>query len=311
LLLIGGPFAWAIYSDKRRKRQYLPPTIKIAGNGIKRGLTAIEAAVLLEQPVDRILTMMLFSVVQKGAARVLTRDPLKIEVLDTEGKELRAYEKQFLEAMSKPRKREKRKDLQDVLVSLVRSVNKKVKGFSYRQTRAYYQSIIKKAWQQVEQADTPEVQMKALEEALPWTLLDEDFDDRAEKIFRTRPVYLPHWWSAYDPGTQGAARPRQTGHPTGGAVSASPRGGAHPSGLPTLPGGEFAASVVSGIQNFSSQIIGNLTDFTSGITQKTNPIPKSSSSSHHGGGSSGGHSCACACACACAGCACACAGGGR
>ncbi|MFN2199290.1 MAG: hypothetical protein ACK2UW_24445, partial [Anaerolineales bacterium] len=70
----------------------------------------------------------------------------------------------------------------------------------------------------------------------------------------------------------------------------------------------FAASVVTSIQNFSGNVIGNLTDFTSSVTNKTNPVPKSSGSWSSGGGGGGG---GCACACACAGCACACAGGGR
>jgi hypothetical protein len=59
-------------------------------------------------------------------------------------------------------------------------------------------------------------------------------------------------------------------------------------------------------------VVGNITNFTSKITEATNPVPKSTSTyagGSRGGGSSGGHSCACACACA--GCACACAGGGR
>jgi hypothetical protein len=44
-------------SAGKRKLQYLPPKIAIEGHGIKRGLTAIEAALLLEQPLDKILTM--------------------------------------------------------------------------------------------------------------------------------------------------------------------------------------------------------------------------------------------------------------
>jgi len=78
---------------------------------------------------------------------------------------------------------------------------------------------------------------------------------------------------------------------------------------PRLPGADFAASVVNGVQNVSASVIGNLSDFTSKITNKTNPPPVTSSSSSRAYRSSGG--CACACACACAGCACACAGGGR
>ena len=56
---------------KKRKLQYLPPKVSIEGHGIKRGLTAVEAAMLLEQPLDKVLTMILFAVVKKGAAEVV------------------------------------------------------------------------------------------------------------------------------------------------------------------------------------------------------------------------------------------------
>jgi hypothetical protein len=69
----------------------------------------------------------------------------------------------------------------------------------------------------------------------------------------------------------------------------------------------MAASVVTGVQGFSSHVIGDVKAFTSGVTNRTNPVPVVKSGGWSGGG--GGHSCACACACA--GCACACAGGGR
>ncbi|GAB4526735.1 MAG: hypothetical protein Fur0018_12150 [Anaerolineales bacterium] len=307
---VGLGFVTAWFNN-RRKRQYLPPSIKVTGHGIKRGLTAVEAAILLEQPVDRILSMILFSVVKKGAARIVRRKPLQLAFTSPPPEGLRAYEQAFLEAMKTERHATRRKALQGVIVTLVGAVRQSMKGFHYGHTKAYYKSIVQKAWAQVEAADTPEVQAQTVEEALPWTMLDDDFDDRSRRIFHTRPVYLPRWWSAYDPGTQGAAHSRQTGHPTGGTVPASPQGSAAPSGLPTLPGGEFAASVVGGIQSFSSQVVGDLTDFTSHITQKTNPVPVNTSSSRGQGSGGGGHSCACACACACAGCACACAGGGR
>jgi hypothetical protein len=81
--------------------------------------------------------------------------------------------------------------------------------------------------------------------------------------------------------------------------------------LPSLPGGEFAASMVGGMQSFASNVVGDLTSFTGGVTDKDQPgAPNTSSGSGRvGGGGGGGRSCACACACA--GCACACAGGGR
>lgn len=291
-----------VASTRRRKMKYLPPKIRIEGHGIKRGLTAVEAAVLMEQPMDKILTMILFAVVKKDAAQVLSRDPLKIEAKTPPPEGLHPYERKFLEAFKLKSGRERQRELQNMLIQLIKGVGQKMKGFSHKETTAYYRDIMQKAWEQVEAADTPEVKSQKFDEYMGWTMLDKDFEDRTQEVFRTGPVIIPVWWGRYDPGwrpTSTASRPISTG--TGPGRSA-------PS-LPNLPGGEFAASVVTGIQNFSSDVVGDITNFTSRITNKTNPVPKSTSKSS--GWSSRGGGSSCACACACAGCACACAGGGR
>jgi len=308
LLFFGVIIALSVTSSRNRKLKYLPPKIRIEGHGIKRGLTAIEAAILLERPADKIFTMILFSLIQKNAAKVLSRDPLKLEFSDPLPKELRKYEIQFVEAYQNQGSRVRKTALQDLMIDLIKSVGKKMEGFSHRETVRYYEDIIKRAWQQVEDADTPEVKSEKFNDHMGWTMLDRDFEDKTQNAFSRGPVYLPLWWHRYDP----TYTPSSTRFAGPAAKTASPGRSSGPS-LPVLPGGDFAASMVSGITNFSSNVVGNITDFTSRITQKTNPVPKptSSSSSRSGGWSGGGGSSSCACACACAGCACACAGGGR
>ena len=293
----------AIRKASRRKMQYLPPKISIEGHGIKRGLTAIEAAVLLEQPIDKILTMILFSTIKKGAAKVKSKEPLEIEVLDPLPKNLRPYEKQFLDAFKETKPSKRRRILQETMIDLVKSVTKKMKGFSHKETVAYYKSIVKRAWAQVEAAETPEVKSKNYDEVMEWTMLDDDYEDKTKNIFRTGPVIIPTWWSRYDP-TFGHSTP-STSSPRPSAPMSTPTPGGRGVPMPTLPGAAFAASIANGVQDFSSSVVGNLTSFTEGVTNKTNPILVSS---HYSGGGGGG---GCACACACAGCACACAGGGR
>ena len=53
-----------IIGGQRRKLQYLPPKIAIEGHGIKRGLTAVEAGILMQEPLDKVMTM-IFSVRSK------------------------------------------------------------------------------------------------------------------------------------------------------------------------------------------------------------------------------------------------------
>ncbi len=288
-------------SQRKRKMKYMPPKIAIEGHGIKRGLTAVESAILMQEPLDKVMTMILFGVIKKNAAEVVKRDPLRLKVVDPLPEKLHEYEKEFLAAFAdgKNNRADQRKKLQKVTVNLIKSLEKKMKGFSRKETVAYYKNIMKRAWAQIEAAGTPEMKSQMYDEALEWTMLDKDYDQRTRDVFRTGPVYVPMWWGRYDPGfgrgTAKTAIPRPS----------SPSGKSLASSMPQLPGADFAASVVGGAQTFSQKVIGNLNDFTGKVTQTTNPPPKPSSSGRSSGG--GG----CACACACAGCACACAGGGR
>ncbi|MBI5954560.1 MAG: hypothetical protein HY865_23130 [Chloroflexi bacterium] len=294
-MFIGMPAISAVQA-KKRKMQYLPPKVSIEGHGIKRGLTAVESAILMEQPLDKVLTMILFGVIKKDAAKVVTRDPLKLEIASPFPEKLHEYEKDFLAAFKEEDARMRSRVIQDMMIKFVKSVSEKMKGFSRKETIDYYKSIMERAWQQIEAADTPEVKSQKYEEALEWTMLDRDYDDRTRRTF-SGPIFMPHWWGHYDP----TYRPAST-------VSSSP----FPTNLPTstsrgsLPGADFAAQMVTGVQTFSQKTIGNVNTFTEKITGKTNPPPPPSRSG--GSGRSGG---GCACACACAGCACACAGGGR
>ncbi len=293
IICIGGFVVFGVasfISNRNRKQAYLPPKISIEGHGIKRGLTAVEAAILLEQPLDKVMTMILFSVVKKNVAEVVTRDPLEIKINQPIPEDLQPYEKDFLTAFQM-KDLERRKGLRDMVINLVKNVSEKMKGFSRSETLAYYTDITKRAWEQVEAANTPEVKSQKYEEVMEWTMLDKNYNGRTQEVFRNIPVFIPIWWGHYDPGF-GRASAGGAPMPSGGSTS--------------IPGANFAASVVAGVNNFSTKAVGNITDFTSSITSVTNPPPKPSSSSY---GGTGGHSCACACACA--GCACACAGGGR
>lgn len=288
-------------SASKRKMQYLPPRIAIEGNGIKRGLTAVEAAVLMEQPLDKIHTMILFSVIKKGAAVVTNRDPLTLQIASPLPEGLYDYENSFLKAFATPELDKRRFALQAMSVALVRSLTEKMKGFSQKETVVYYKNIIETAWQQVQSANTPEVKSQKYDEVMDWTMADKNFETRTRDIFSSGPVFVPRWWGGFDPiyrhshmpnmGSQGPSIP-------GGSIS-----------VPSLPGADFAASVVNSVSSYSAATIGNLTSFTDSITNVTNPPPPPPPPSR--GGSSGGGGRSCACACACAGCACACAGGGR
>lgn len=292
----------------------MPPRVAVEGHGIKRGLTAVEAAILMEQPLDKVMTMILFSILKKGAATVVSKDPLKLEIVSVLPDTLQPYEVDFCKAFQTEIAAERRTDLQSVTVGLVKSVSEKMKGFSRKETIDYYSAIMEKAWAQVAAADTPEVKSTTYEQVMDWTMLDREWSGRTTQTFGPQPIFVPTWWWRFDPGM----RPAMGGAAASGggfSTASAPTGGIPSSqggsfSLPKLPGSDFAASMVAGAQSFSQNVVGNLTSFTDTITNKTNPVPKTTYTRTGGfGGGGGGHSCACACACA--GCACACAGGGR
>ncbi len=300
-LLIIGSTVLGARSANRRKLAYLPPKIAIEGHGIKRGLTAVEAAILIETPLDRVLTMVLFSLIKKNAARVLSEKPLRLEGIKPAPEDLRDYEVSYLAGILEENARTRQKALEQVMIDLVKSVQAKMKGFSLKETREYYQTIVQKAWQQVEQAETPEVKSERYAENLEWEMLDGDFERRTRRTM-TDPVMLPRWWGNYRPAGSAAG---------GGGGGASARPASLPRGsvaLPHLPGSDFAASMANSVQSMAGGLVANVQSFTGRVTQTTNPPPPPTRSASRSSGRSGG---GCACACACAGCACACAGGGR
>lgn len=324
----GGLIVLLVYlstvAAKKRKLQYMPPKIAMEGNGIKRGLTPVEAGILMEQPMDKLLTMMLFSTVKKGAAIVESKDPLKLTITSPVPQDLLPYEIEFLRAFEKQQPREQKLALQDMMVNLVKSVSEKMKGFSRKETIAYYDSIMKQAWQQIQQAGTPEVKSQVYDQVMDWTMLDPQYNQRTQEALGPTPIFMPIWWGRYDPTYRPAASQVGTSQaaPSIGKIqpSAPKLSTGHsssPINMPRLAGADVAASVTKSTQTFSNNVLGGLAAFTGAVTNKTNPVPvptRTSSGSRPGGfGSSGGggHSCVCACACACAGCACACAGGGR
>ena len=282
---------FSAYQNRRRKLKYFPPAVSIEGVGIKRGLKAPEAAMILELPLNKVITMVLFGLLKKGFVRVEGDE--KPKVFKIEGKDkagLSNYEVEFLKSL-KPEGGIDKKKLRKAMVDMIKDVNKKIKGFSRRETKDYYKNIVELAWKHVETAKTPELIGKEWEDKLEWILMDQDYGPKMEETFGGRDIVLPRWWGNY----YGGGHVTRTSKPIGGEM----KGGMK------VPGAEMANRMVTGMESFSGKFISNVESFISGVTRVTNPPPKG------GGGSSRSGGGGCACACACAGCACACAGGGR
>ncbi len=285
---IAGLVILNLFRQRRRKMDYMPANVAIEGVGIKRGLTAPEAALLTDTPLNKVVTMILFGLLKKGIVRVETTPTPKVFKLDGAATEsLKTYEKDFLACVKSDGTLET-KDLKTALVTMIKETDKTLKGFSRAETTDYYRAIVDLAWKHVTAANTPELLGKEWDDKLEWMMMDKDYGEKMEDTFEGRDVLMPRWYgNYYGPST---ARPSTVG--TGGKFE--------------MPGAKLANEMVTSVENFSGKLITNVESFVTGVSRVTNPPPQTSSGRSSGGGGGG-----CACACACAGCACACAGGGR
>ncbi|MEM3397047.1 MAG: hypothetical protein QW620_04495 [Thermoplasmata archaeon] len=288
----------AFYTSWKSKMEYLPPSVGVEGMGIKYGLTAPEAAVLLKVPLNKIVNMVFFGMYKKGVISVESRNPLVLRVLRTDYNDLHPYEVGFRAAI-KPDGTLDEEILKSATVQLIKDVETKLRGFSRKETADYYRQIIKRAWEQVKAAQMDDAKLKILEDNFDWMYMDDSFDRELKKNYGTGHYRTPYWYPFFYPRVVYI-------HPS--APTRAPSSAGTPPSLPMLPGSEFANQIVSGIQNSANQFVRNVTGFTQSVSAVTNPAPVSTGGGTRTGGFGGG---GCACACACAGCACACAGGGR
>jgi hypothetical protein len=306
-----------VRANRARKMKYLPPVVSVEGTGVRRGLTSPEAALLLEMPLDRVMTLILFNLARKGGVAVLARQPqLKLKVMDPT-KATEAYETAFIKCIGQDGS-VSQAAMQRLAVDMVKAVNDKMRGYSRRDSVKYYRQVIQQSWDEAKIAAGPEERSRVLEENYDWMTMDSDYRTRVRDCYGTGQYYQPRWWDSY----YGPA-------PLPSAVTERSRGTAEaplqpgttvpPGKLPAeapdssrfrVPGPALADAINSDAERLSPGLVGDVSKFTSKVTDVTNPVPVSSGSSRGSSSGSSGRS-SCACACACAGCACACAGGGR
>lgn len=287
---------------KGSKPQYLPPIAQVEGGGIKRGLTAPEAAAILELPLNKILMLVLFGMLEKGLVRQIDDDPLKLEVVEAyrvadkpqlqdqgarnnyrrtvaqqNGTVIHNYEYAFLDLLEdSPGTAVKNLKVVKPMEGLVNIAAAKMKGFDLSDTQDYYKRVIERAMNQAATIGEIEQREQYLDRYYPWVMMN--------------PTYRPvthiggyHYWPAW----ARASRASSVGSGSKGSSGSGTRFG------------DVTASFAGWTENTMGGLAAAIMP-----TRLSKPAPPSTSS-----GRSGGSSCACACAgCACA---CACAGGGR
>jgi len=308
VFFIGVFVLFAVVAVGASKRQYLMPHISMETLGIKHGLTAVEASYLLEMKPPKIVTEILYSLLHKRAVWVeATKPSIKLKVMPlferemkTHEASLRYYETDFIHAI-KPDGTLDEVELAKTVMTFRDNVEEKMRGYCRKDTIDYYKSVVAKAWQQVEQAGTPELASNAYDEKLLWLLLDPDVQTHTQTVFQNRPfapspMWLWYWYgySHYHP------------NPTYKPNIETPTQATKP---PTIPGADFANNIATSLEKTSNNIVVNIEKFANSII----PAPQQAKASHEPVHHNATCVCAChacACACACVSCACACAGGG-
>ncbi|MDH5451357.1 MAG: hypothetical protein OEX77_10760 [Candidatus Bathyarchaeota archaeon] len=282
-----------------RRVPYSKPGFSMEALGVRRGLTAVEAAILLDIEPRRILTMILFGLMRKGAVKIAeTKPKLRLQVVSTAG--LRYYEDWFTDAVVFESRAGTLSDerLSSLILKLLREVDKKIKYYCRADTVKHYQKTVEKAWRQVRKAGTPEVKAEVFNEEIEWLMMAPRFKSRVKRTFR-RGEEIPvqsSWWLSYWATHYAPSRFRSV---EGKPVTAQ-----------SLPGVQFANAAVTIIESTAGRIVTNLEAFSKSLIPVT---PSAESKTSRAPVSRGGCVCACAscaCACACASCACACASGG-
>ena len=316
-----------------KRLPYAAPSLSMETLGIRRGLTAVEASYLLGVKPPRIITEMVYSLLQKRVIWVESATPsLKLKLLQplpakaaavqTQGESsLRYYEIDFVKAI-RPGGTLDEEKLAQTYMFLRTTVEEKMRGYCRKDTIDYYTKIVDKAWQQVEQTGTPELASKAYDEQLLWLFLDPNYKARTNTAFQNRafepnPLWLWYWYGYQHYFPNPAYKPNITAlPPTAGAPSTTvvtptqpsvPTQAAKP---PSIPGSDFANNVVASVENTANNFVANMAKFANAIIPLPAPAAKTSSQPVHHGSTCACACVSCACVCACVSCACACAGGG-
>lgn len=269
----------SVRSVSKRKEQYLPPKLGLEGSGIKRGLTAPMAAMLLEEKLDKVFMLIIFGLLKKGKLQL---DGHKLMRIGSD-QGLRSYEKELLKRIptggrDKPIPED---EIRQIFLGMIKELEKKMKDFSLKETQEYYRSIMESAWKMVSEDVSADRAGEIVNNRFHWMLADPGYDKRVRRLSDNQNVILPVYMYGYFSG--------RMSHGGTGGMSLS----------------RACSQVAGALESAAGRTVRNITSLSRSVTAKTNPVPVST---YRSSGSSGS---GCACACACAGCACACAGGGR
>lgn len=200
---------------RRKKIPYEPALARIEGGGIKRGLSAPEASVLLGRPLNLTLTLILFEMLRKGFLVQEQATPLIVGIAPAfqikqgspslnEIKEQRRrvaqqlpaalalYEEAFLEVLQTQQGHASKIHFSIAVQPVIRFVAGRVRGYSLAETRAYYEALIERAPKEARSDGVLTMErQKVFDRNFAWLLMHPEFASILDKDDYS---YQPIWW---------------------------------------------------------------------------------------------------------------------
>ncbi len=299
------------------KLPYQAPEIFAESLGPNKNMAPTEVAYLrklegAKLSYGRILAVLIASLVGKGFLAVESLDPLRLRKLEGSKRNLRIYERRFLDCVTEDGSLD-----EDCLIKVIKLIHRRVErelsGYSRGETLAFYDSKVRSIWRMIEDAPIEE-KLDLIKDNLAWLLTDPDFERNLKRALR-RPkeevavISYPYplddvwiWWprggwTSIPPAPRVPKAPDTSGAPSGGVD------------VPVIPDIEKAADTIArSVEEVSSNIVRNIEDFADRVAKVI--VPSRPRASRRRTASVSCACVSCACACACVSCACACAGGG-
>ena len=147
--------------------------------------------------------------------------------------------------------------LRTMFTGMIAALQKKMAGFSRRETNMYYLSIMNKAWEQIKNSPRDKLPGE-LAASLEWLALDPEYENKLgpyteDALFS--PGSRDYWYHRFPQRTASTPGATMTGKGYGQTVSGA------------------ANRFVQSLQVFSGALLGESAAFTSAITKVTNPPP--------------------------------------
>jgi len=178
-----------------RKKEYLPPRVFIEGHGIKRGLSEYAAALISERPVNEILGTMLIRAMEKGALRVVSSQPLKLESDKLLPDSLSHDERDFVRICSERSAKKRQDKFANLLIMMIKTVSNAMRGFSHKETVDYYRVSVEAASQKASFENTQSIVYGLVDDMneLIKKVTKATNPYRDAPVFKETPGYMRRW----------------------------------------------------------------------------------------------------------------------